>query len=127
MVEHYLLDTDIIVEYLRGRDQAADFIESLEGDLFLSSITVAKLSSGIRDDEQQSLTQFLLAFEVIAVSESIARRGGHFRRDYRQSHGTGFFDALIAATAEEAHAILVTFNYRHFPMLDEIQVPSSRK
>jgi predicted nucleic acid-binding protein len=39
----------------------------------------------------------------------------------------GLADALIADTAEEAHATLVTFNKRHFPMLDEIQVPYSRK
>ena len=51
--------------------------------------------------------------------------GGLYRRDYGQSHGTGLADALIAATAEENGATLVTFNQRHFPMV-EIRVPYER-
>jgi hypothetical protein len=127
VIERYLLDTDILIEYLWGEQQAADFVESLSGVLLLSIITVAELYSGIRDAlEEKSIEQFLLAFEVIAIDESIARRAGLLRRDFRQSHGIGLADALIAASAEKAQATLVTFNERHFPMLDHVQVPYSR-
>ncbi len=127
MIERCLLDTDILIEYLRGGQQAADFIESLTGDLLLSIITVAELYSGVRDEpEEKSIEQFLLAFEVITIDETIARRAGLLRRDFRQSHGTGLADALIASSAEKAQATLVTFNKRHFPMLDHVQIPYSR-
>ena len=57
------------------------------------------------------------------VDAAIARRGGSLRRTFRQSHGTGLLDALIAATAEAHGARLVTRNLRHFPMLDDVLVP----
>jgi hypothetical protein len=127
MANRYLLDTDIIIEYLRGKELATDFVESLEGELLLSVITVAELFSGIRDQtEERSLEQFLLAFQVVSVNDFIAKQGGALRRAYRQSHGTGLADALIAATAIGSEATLVTFNKRHFPMLDEVQVPYER-
>ena len=127
MIERYLIDTDILIEYLRREQQAADFVESLSGVLLLSIITIAELYSGVRDDpEEKSIEQFLLAFKVIAIDESIARRAGLLRRDFRQSHGTGLADAFIAASAEKARATLVTFNKRHFPMLDHVQVPYRR-
>ncbi len=71
------------------------------------------------------MKQFLLAFSALPVTETVARLGSLYRRDYRQSHGTGLADALIAATAEENGATLVTFNQRHFPMV-EIRVPYER-
>jgi predicted nucleic acid-binding protein len=56
----------------------------------------------------------------------IAKRGGLIRNQYKQSHGTGLHDALIAATAELNDATLITFNRRHFPMLNNLQVPYER-
>jgi predicted nucleic acid-binding protein len=122
-----LLDTDILVEYLRGRREAVEYLEGLSTDLHVSVISVAELFAGVRDDEEErSLKQFLLAFTALSVTEKVARLGGLYRRDYRPSHGTGLADALIAATAEENGFDLVTFNRRHFPMLSEVTVPYER-
>lgn len=121
-----LLDTDILVEYLRGRREAVEYLEGLTTDLYVSVISVAELFAGVRDDrEERSLKQFLLAFTALPVTEKVARLGGLYRRDYRSSHGTGLADALIAATASETGTSLVTFNRRHFPMV-EITVPYER-
>jgi predicted nucleic acid-binding protein len=35
-------------------------------------------------------------------------------------------DALIAATAEQENARLVTLNRKHFPMLSDVLVPSQK-
>ena len=45
------------------------------------------------------------------------------RRQYRPSHGVGFADALLAATAPAHNATLVTLNAKHFPMLPDALVP----
>ena len=126
MAERLLLDTDVLVEYLRGRREAIQYLEGLTSDLYLSVITVAELFAGVRDDEEErSLKQFLLAFAVLPVTEKVAWLGGIYRRDFRPSHCTGLADALIAATAEENGAHFVTFNRRHFPMV-EVTVPYQR-
>lgn len=123
MAERLLLATDVLVEYLRGREEAVEYLEGLASDLYVSVISIAELFAGVRDDEEErSLRQFLLAFDAVPVNEKVARTGGLYRRDYGPSHGTGLADALIAATAEETGASLVSFNRRHFPMV-EITVP----
>lgn len=123
MAERLLLDTDVLVEYLRGREAAAEYLEGLDSDLYVSVISVAELIAGVRKDgEERSLRQFLLTFDAVPVSEKLAWRGGLYRRDY----GPSLADALIAATAEESGVKLVSFNRRHFPMV-EITVPYERR
>jgi len=123
----YLLDTDVLIEYLRGSDQAAEYLEQLKGELLISAITVAELFSGARgSDELDALDQFMLAFEVVSVDELLARSGGQLRAEYHASHGVGLADALIAASAAERGAELVTFNRRHYPMVEDLQVPYDR-
>ena len=95
----YLLDSDILVEYLRNQPQAIDYIDSLEGELLTSVITVAELIAGARNQtERKSIELFLSAMIVNAIDYAIARQGGLYRQQYKQSHGTGLDDALIAAT-----------------------------
>lgn len=127
MPTRYLLDTDVLIEYLRGSDQAAEYLEQLKGELLISAITVAELFSGARgSDELDALDQFMLAFEVVSVDELLARSGGQLRAEYHASHGVGLADALIAASAAERGAELVTFNRRHYPMVEDLQVPYDR-
>lgn len=127
MAARYLIDTDVLVEYLRGSPRAIRYLERLEGELLLSAITVAELFSGVRGEgEETALEQFLQVFEVLPVGQDLARRGGLYRRDYGRTHGTGLADALIAASAEAAGAVLVTFNRRHYPMTSQVTVPYKR-
>jgi predicted nucleic acid-binding protein len=127
VAERLLIDTDVLIEYLRGRSEAAEYLEGLTSDLCISVISVSELFAGVRgDEEERSLKQLLLAFVALPVTEKTARLGGLYRRDYGASHGTGLADALIAATSEENGADLVTLNRRHFPMVSRITVPYER-
>jgi hypothetical protein len=120
-----VVDTDVLIEYLRGREQPVDYLHALNADLLLSSLTVAELFAGARDDEIKALRTMLGAFGVVAVDAAIAEAAGRLRRRYGPSHGTGLSDAVIAATVEASGARLVTFNSKHFPML-EVIVPYER-
>lgn len=122
-----LLDIDVMIEYLRGADAAVNFLESLERRPATSVICVAELLAGARDREEiASIEQFLLAFDELTLDAEIARVGGEYRRAYIRSHNTGLADALIAATASHHGLVLVTFNVRHFPMLEKVWVPYER-
>ncbi len=83
-----LLDTDVLVDYLRGREEAAAYLEARTEVLLISAITVAELYAGVREgEESRRLAQFLGAFEIIPLNAEIARQGGLYRRDYGPGHG----------------------------------------
>lgn len=127
-MRRWLLDADVLIEYLRGRPRAVEYLEGLEGELLLSSVTVAELFAGAKgEEEEQALTAFLRAFRVVPLTEAVARDGGLLRRDFGPSHGTDLPDALLAATARDLGVTLITFNDRHFPMLEDVEVPYRRK
>lgn len=85
-----LLDTDVIIDYLRGMPKALTFLENLDNPLFLSAMSVAELYAGLRPGpEVQTLQHFLTAFTSTTIDQEIARQGGAHRRTYGTSHGTG--------------------------------------
>jgi predicted nucleic acid-binding protein len=123
-----LLDTDVLVEFLRGRPRAAEFLESTEGSLAISAVSVAELFAGTRGKkEEAALETFLGAFEIVPIDAATAREAGKLRREFGRSHGTGLADAMIAASARRRGARLVTFNRRHFPFVKDLLVPWSRR
>ncbi|MBC7921775.1 MAG: type II toxin-antitoxin system VapC family toxin [Ferruginibacter sp.] len=124
MAESLLIDTDVLIDYLRGKAEAVSYLESRSESLLISVITVAELYAGIRDGaERKKLDEFTRAFGIVAVDREIAVNGGLYRRDYLKSHNVGLADALIAATAEIHRARLVTLNGKHFPMLSNAIIP----
>ncbi len=119
-----LIDTDVLIDYLRDKPEAVSYVEGLTERLLVSAVTIAELYAGVRDGaEHTALDSFIRAFEIVAVDEEIAVTGGLYRRDYSKSHSTGLADALIAATAKIRNAELVTLNRKHFPMLSNVIVP----
>ena len=119
-----LLDTDIVIDYLRGVPEAVAYLEARSETLVLSAITVAELYAGVREGkERTALHAFLGAFTVVSVDQEIAERGGLLRREYGKSHGVGLADAIIAACAEHSSADLATLNGKHFPMFPETRPP----
>jgi predicted nucleic acid-binding protein len=122
-----LLDSDVLVDYSREVPACVHFMRELSGRVIISAVTVAELYAGVREGRERIALDLLISrSNVIAVDTQIAEQGGLFARQYRPSHGTGFADALIAATAIVERAQLVTLNRRHFPMLNDILVPYHR-
>ena len=127
MPRRSMIDTDVLIEYLRGSDRAAKFLEGLEGALIISAISVAELFSGVKgSEEMDALDQFMQAFQTIPIDDRLARQAGLIRQEYHPSHGVGLADALIAATALEEGAELFTFNRRHYPMVKDVSLPYNR-
>ena len=124
MPERLLIDTDVLIDYLRANAAAVSYLENLHDVPLISVITVAELHAGVREgSERAALTDFMEAFEIAPLTKQIASAGGLYRRDFGTSHGVGLNDALIAATAQVNNAELVTLNRKHFPMLVYVTVP----
>jgi len=117
MAKPIVVDTDVLVDFLRGHTQAVAFINSHSLRIIFSSIVVAELYAGVKGDaEQAALDNFVSLFRVIPVTPEIAKAGGLYKRDYSKPHGVGLADAILAATAESEKAELKTLNTKHYPM-----------
>ena len=130
MSKPILVDTDVLIDFLRGYEQAVSLV-NLESDrIVLSSIVVAELYAGVRggegDAEQTTLERFLSLFRVVHVTAANARLGGLYKRDYGKSHGISLADAVVAATATLENAELKTLNVKHYPMFNALE-PAYRK
>lgn len=123
-MQKLLVDSDVFIDYLRGYKKAISFIEGHLLAIKISVITIAELHAGSKNkQEDRILDDFLSLFEVILLNAEIAKLGGQIKNTYGKSHGTGLADALIAATASQEKASLVTLNKKHYPMFEEVLVP----
>ena len=119
-----LVDTDILVDYLKDLPEAVEFVEAHLDQVFVSAITVAELFQGVRDgEERDALNAFLSAISPLDIDASIGETAGLYRRKYRPSHNAGLADCLIAATASARRLPLKTLNTKHFPMLEDVEAP----
>ena len=120
----FLVDTDILIDYLRDREDAAQAIEPRLAESFLSVMTVAELYQGVRDGKERiRLGQTLSAFSILTITSEIAEKAGLWSREFRKSHGCGLADCLIAATADSHGLVLMSLNAKHFPMLTGVETP----
>lgn len=123
-----LVDTDVLIDFLRGHEAARDFVAQLPELVFVSAITVAELHVGVRNGkERAALTEFIGTLETLPLDAETAAEGGLLRRDYGPSHGVGLNDALIAATAIRHKLELCTLNQKHYPMLQGVRVPYQKR
>ena len=119
-----LVDTDVLIAHLRGREQAHAWLGRTrsEGQLSVSVVTVAELTGRMRSTERREVWRLLSVLRAESVTELIGRRAGELMRNYRRSHpGIGIADYLIAATAAHLGAQLATLNVRHFPMFPGLE------
>jgi predicted nucleic acid-binding protein len=119
-----LVDTDVLVDFLRGYPAAVAYMKAQADNVVLSAVVAAELYAGVRDGEElDRLDELLSLFRVIPVTAETARAAGLYKRNYGRSHGTGLADAMIAATAEAHNAELKTLNAKHYPMLKGLKPP----
>lgn len=113
-----LLDTNIVIDHLRGRAAATHFLSGLRRPPSLSVISILEIYAGARNrDEERQIERLLTGSKILDVTADIARVAGQFIKHYERSHGLDDADAVIAATAEHHGLSLATLNVKHFPML----------
>jgi len=117
-----LVDTDVLVDFLRGNEKAIKLIDRFSSQIILSPIVVAELYAGVKgDDELSVLNNFISFFRIVPIDAEIAKAGGLYKRDFGKSHGLGLADALLAATADKENAEILTLNVKHYPMINDLK------
>lgn len=116
-----LLDSDVIIAWLRGNDPFVERIPELldRGEILVwTPISVAEIFAGIRRNEEVRIQNLFSILETIPLSAEAGRKAGHYLGTYSRSHGVKLGDALIAATANLQGMPLWTLNRKHYPMKD---------
>lgn len=109
MPEPLMLETNVLVDYLRDRPEAVAYVDQCDQPLTLSAVVVAELYAGVREgSERRMVGHFVERCRVVPVDREIPIRGGLHCRDYHPSHNVGLADAMLAATAETEGARLVS-------------------
>ncbi|MBA4181515.1 MAG: VapC toxin family PIN domain ribonuclease [Anaerolinea sp.] len=132
MVTTFLVDSDRIIPFLKGRAAAREIIVSLDPlGMAISVVTYAEVSEGVdagraRHEESAGWREFLQFVDVIPVDIEVAEQFASVRAELRAS---GMLipdmDLLIAATALTHHLTLVTGNLRHFDRVPGLRIHPS--
>ena len=127
MILKVVIDTNIIIDHLRGVPRATKQLKEIEdGNLegVISTITIMELMSApkMTEQRQEAVKELLEIFEHAPVDGLIADKAGRYLAKYRASHGLNPMDAIIAATSCANDAVLFALNTKHFKYIEGLVV-----
>jgi predicted nucleic acid-binding protein len=96
-----ILDTDILIWFHRGDDEAEEAISAIPVESrFASIITYMEMMQGVRNNrELKSLKETIAAagISLLPVNEDISWIARDYLEKYKLKSGFGIYDALIGA------------------------------
>jgi predicted nucleic acid-binding protein len=119
-----LVDTDVLIWYLKGNHSAQQEIDSLSG-FFISVVTYIELLQELRNKrELVALRRSLRTWntKVLYISEEISAKALFYVEQYYLSHAVQLADALIGATAVANGLELLSGNVKHYRILKDISL-----
>ncbi len=116
-----VIDTNVLIDYLRGVRQAADELALYERPA-ISLISWMEVMAGTTDQTEGAVRAFLQTFELLEIDSEVAERAVALRKAGRIK----LPDAIIWATAKRHECLLVSRNSRDFEPRDPgIRMPYS--
>jgi len=125
----YLIDTDRIIDFLKGDKKTVEKLTSLlDEGLAVSVISLAELYEGVYGSDNperlmKGLNDFLTSVNVLEVNNEISGVFGKKRAALRKDGKLiDNFDLLIAATCLHYDLTLITNNTQHFERIEELNI-----
>ena len=119
-----LVDTDIIIWYMRGNQKAYEILNKNKG-FKISVVTFMELVQGMRNKEELTLLRKALKnweTKIIYITEEISSKAMFYVEQHYLGHSVQLADALIGATAVAHGEILITANVKHYKIVKEIDL-----
>lgn len=119
-----LVDTDVLIWYMRGNERAQETIETLNG-FSISVVTYMELVQGMRNKKElNSLRQALHGWNarIVYISEEISAKAMFLVEQHFLSHSVEIADALIGASAIAYGLPLLTGNDKHYTVMGDINI-----
>ena len=115
-----LLDTSVLIDVLRRRNQRREFLAELVRaghSLSTSMLNVAEVYAGMRPAEEQDTDALFVSLDLYGLSSLSARLAGEMKNRWSKKGRTlTLADAIVAAVAIEQGCQLLTDNRKDFPM-----------
>ena len=125
-----LLDTDVLVDCLRGTPAARSWLEQATAESFqVPGIVAMELLVGCQSKADLERThRFIAAFDVVWPEAVEFAKAYELLATHRLASGLSIPDCLIAAMALARSARLYTFNSKHFKVVAglDVQEPYTR-
>lgn len=125
----YLIDTDWVIDFLKGKKEIVDTLLSMERKgLAISVISLAELYEGIYSSENQNkkmtgLNNFLRGVKVFAIDDEIVKIFGKQRQALRKTGRLiDNFEILIASPCLFYDPTLMTNNINHFERIEGLKL-----
>ena len=118
-----IIDTDVLIWYLRGNAKAKDTVES-NIPFSISVVTYMELIQGMRNkDEFRIFQKQMLRWNtnIIQIDQEISSRAMFYVQEYSLSHSMMLADALIAATVVQNGETVITANDKHYKFIPNIE------
>lgn len=121
----YVVDSSLIIDKLREGSNWDIFFHSTstEDEFYLSSLSIFEIFSGkstLNSEIAKKIKRVLNSFKIIPITKVLAIRAGELFRDLNGSLDA--IDVVIAATALELNATVVTLNQKHFSQITGLKV-----
>lgn len=114
----FLLDSDVIIEFLRGKPQTISLINKLKDEeIGCSVLTLIEVKRGLFGKQEKVAEHLFRAMKIYPVTEKIGDIAVEFIKEWRKRGKTlQLIDTTIAATSVLNDLTLVTYNKRDYPM-----------
>ncbi|MEZ5535857.1 MAG: type II toxin-antitoxin system VapC family toxin [Thiolinea sp.] len=118
-----VLDTNVLIEILKGNPGTLEIIGQLNETPAISTITAMELLYGaLNKQELLQLEKFISHFEHLHLNEDISGIAFKLIRNYAKSHTLDIPDSLIAATAMYYKAALFSYNIKDFRFIPRLEL-----
>lgn len=107
----YSYDTNILIDSLNGHEHARAELRRVE-DRWISRVTWIEVMSKVDTASRPVIEQLFTDFQIDELDYEISERAAELRRDTPRLK---LPDAIILASAQVNHRLLVTRNTRDFP------------
>jgi predicted nucleic acid-binding protein len=119
-----IVDTDVLIWYFRGNENALNIIKK-HTPFGISVITYMELIQGMRNKQElQTLKKYLKKWnvKVLQINENISARAMFLVESYYLSNSLELGDAIIGVTALENQETLLTANYKHYKIIQDLNI-----
>lgn len=118
-----LIDTDIMIDSMKGIRAAKELFRTRDVDLYCSILSKKELFSkgGLRGSERKRINNLLSRMKVLRIDDDIQKKFLFLMRKYGEKPDL-IADYIIAATAWSKNLPLLTRNRKHFEHIKEIKL-----